>query len=240
MELEELDFGQPEDNYTFNHVVALGSNANKMLRHLKLDLGSWFEDELLTIKEGHDEVRNLIVIVDNDISLFDVPERYTADSEFVTHNIIVIYIGIKPQKEYWKGVFSYLWIRAKEQYTIVKYFFQMYYHDALSMSSLICFDFNDWKYSVRGQNKLTIYKLHLDKDVGHRLRKWPMDSFPDGKYLVFIGTHSFNETHMSRLMKSVNTLFNRFADDAVLHWTILGKELRKQNSYIALMLFEPL
>lgn len=240
MELEELDFGQPEDNYTFNHVIALGSNANKMLRHLELDLGSWFENELLTIKEGHEEVRNLIAIVDNDISLFDVPERYTANSDFITHNIIVLDIGIRPQKKDWIGVFSYLWIPAKGQYSTVRYFFQMYYHDALSMSSLICFDFNDWKHSVRGQNKLTIYKLHLDKDAGHRLRKWPLDSFPNGKYLVFIGSDSFNKEYMDKLMKSVNNLFNRFADDAILHCTILGKELPEQESYIALMQFEPL
>lgn len=48
MEVKELDFGQPEDNYTFNHVIALGEKADHMLRHLELNLGSWFEDELLT------------------------------------------------------------------------------------------------------------------------------------------------------------------------------------------------
>lgn len=240
MEVKELDFGQPEDNYTFNHVIALGEKADHMLRHLELNLGSWFEDELLTIKEGHEEVHNLIVIADNDISIFDVPEKYTINSDFVTHNIIVLDIGIRPQKENWKGVFSYLWIPAKGRYTTVRHFFQMYYHDALSMSSLICFDFNDWKYTVRGQNKLSIYRLSLYKDPRHRLKKLPKVSFHDGKYLVIIGTHSFKETRMERLMKSVNVLFNRFTEDAILHWTILGKELPKEYSYIALMQFEPL
>lgn len=54
MEVKELDFGQPEDNYTFNHVIALDEKTSKMLRHLKFELGSWFEDELLIIKEGHE------------------------------------------------------------------------------------------------------------------------------------------------------------------------------------------
>lgn len=240
MELEEFDFGQPEDNYTFNHVIALGEKAGKMLRHLELDLGSWFENELLTIKDGHEDVRNLIAIVDNDISLFDMPESYTANSDFVSRNIIVLDIGIRPNEKYWKGVFSYLWIPVKGQYSTVRYFFQMYYHDALSMSSLICFDFNDWKYTVQGQNKLTIYRLSLTKDVRHQLKEWPMKSFPDGKYLLIIGTNSFKEHHMKSLMEGVNALFNRFADDAVLHWTILGREMPKKDSFISLMLFEPL
>ena len=236
-ELNELDFGPAEPSYTYNHVIAIGSRAERMLFHLKKNCGKWFVDELIDIKEGQEEIRNLIVIADESAIIGDLAEQFCVE-EYLRHNLYVLDIAKEPRPNDWSEVFSYIWVPAKRQFTTIKNFFEMYYHDALSMGSLICFDFNDWQHTVRGKSRMTIYKIHIDGSLRHRLKKLPISSSPDDKYLVIAGVHSFREWNMGKWMRSLNVLFGRLPDNAYLHWTILGKELSKQDAYIALMQFE--
>lgn len=236
-ELKELDFGPAEPNYTFNHVIAIGVRAERMLSHLKKDCGKWFVDELIDIKEGQVEIRNLIVIADEYAKIGDLSEEFS-NEEYLRHNLYVLDIAKEPRPDDWLDVFSYIWVPSKRQFSTIKNFFEMYYHDALSMSSLICFDFNDWQHTIRGRSRMTIRKIHIDSSLKYRLKKLPISSSPDDKYLVIAGVHSFKEWNMCKWMKSLNVLFGRFPDDAYLHWTILGKELSKQDAYVALMQFE--
>ena len=236
-ELNELDLGPAEPNYTFNHVIAIGAKAERMLSHLKKDCGKWFVDELIDIKEGQEEIRNLIVVADESAKIVDLPKEFSND-EYLRHNLYVLDIAKEPRQDDWSEVFSYIWVPAKRQFTTIKNFFEMYYHDALSMGSLICFDFNDWQHTVRGKSRMTIYKIHIDGSLRYRLKKLPISSSPDDKYLVIAGVHSFKEWNMGKWMKSLNVLFGRLPENAYLHWTILGKELSKQDAYVALMQFE--
>lgn len=238
-EINEPIFDLPEEKDTFHHLIALGDKSKQVLIHLKIDLGKWFYDELLTIKEGYEDVRNLLLIADDNSDISELPKEY-ANSEFASEHIFVFDVSGSPRPDKWNNVFSYLWIQPKKQYTTIKHLFQIYYHDILSMSSLICFDFNDWKISVRGKNALSIHKIPIANDLKHRLCKLPINDTEENKYVVIEASPSFKDTYMAKLMKSVNCIFNRLGDDAMVHWTILGKELPRHEAYISVMEFKPL
>lgn len=235
----ELIFNFPEEKDTFHHLIALGDKSKQILKHLKIDLGKWFNDELLTINKGCEDVRNLLVIADDNADISELPKEYT-DREFISQHIFVFDISGSPRPDRWNGVFSYLWIPPKKQYTTIKHLFQMYYHDILSMSSLICFDFNDWKISVRGKNSLSIHKISITSDLKHRLCKLPISNTKENKYVIIEASPSFKDVYMAKLMKSVNCIFNKLGDDSMVHWTILGKELPRHEAYISIMEFKPL
>jgi hypothetical protein len=212
-EINEPIFNFPEEKDTFHHLIALGHKSRKVLKHLKLDLGQWFTDELLTIKEGYEDVKYLLVIADDNAEVSELPKEY-ADSEFISQHIFVFDVSGSPRQDKWGEVFSYLWIPPEKQYTTIKHLFQMYYHDILSMSSLICFDFNDWKISVRGKNTLSIHKIPIGSDVKHKLCKLPIHDTKENKYVVIEASPSFKDHYMAKLMKAMNCIFRKLGDES--------------------------
>ena len=155
-------------------------------------------------------------------------------------NIFVFDIGAKPAPNKWEGVFSYLWIPQKYQYTTLKNLFQLYYHDILSGNGLVCFDYNDWKISVRGRNELSICKIKLDSDLRRRIKKIPRKFLLNGKNVLTIGSHSIKGQLLAKVMKSINKMDTVLDANTETHLSILARELPKSESYVAMLHFEPL
>lgn len=147
-----FNFDDTVEKDTYHHLIALGEKSERVLKHLKLDLGEWFTQELLTIEKGYEKVKYLLVLADDSVDISNLPKEYS-DDKMPRENIFVFDIGAKPVPNNWDGVFSYLWVPSKNQYTTLKNLFQLYYHDVLSSNGLVCFDYNDWKISVRGRNE---------------------------------------------------------------------------------------
>lgn len=155
-------------------------------------------------------------------------------------NIFVFDIGAKPDPNKWEGVFSYLWIPQKYQYTTLKNLFQLYYHDILSGNGLVCFDYNDWKISVRGRNELSICKIKLDSDLRRRIKKIPRKFLLNGKNVLTIGSHSIKGQLLAKVMKPINKMDTVLDANTETHLSILARELPKSESYVAMLHFEPL
>ena len=155
-------------------------------------------------------------------------------------NIFVFDIGAKPAPNKWEGVFSYLWIPQKYQYTTLKNLFQLYYHDILSGNGLVCFDYNDWKISVRGRNELSICKIKLDSDLRRRIKKIPRKFLLNGKNVLTIGSHSIKGQLLAKVMKPINKMDTVLDANTETHLSILARELPKSESYVAMLHFEPL
>lgn len=236
---DKLIFEDPEEKYTFHHLIALGEKSNRVLKHLKLDLGDWFTDDLLTIEKGYEKVKYLLVIADDSVDISNLPEEYSGD-KMLRENIFVFDIGAKPAPNKWEGVFSYLWVPSKNQYTTLKNLFQLYYHDVLSSNGLVCFDYNDWKISVRGRNELSICKIKIDSDLWRRIKRIPRKFLLNGKNVLIIGSHSIKGQFLAKVMKSINKLDPILDTYTETHLAILARELPKNESYVAMLHFEPL
>ena len=236
---DKLIFEDPEEKDTFHHLIALGEKSNRVLKHLKLDLGDWFTDDLLTIEKGYEKVKYLLVIADDSVDISNLPEEYSGD-KMLRENIFVFDIGAKPAPNKWEGVFSYLWVPSKNQYTTLKNLFQLYYHDVLSSNGLVCFDYNDWKISVRGRNELSICKIKIDSDLRRRIKRIPRKFLLNGKNVLTIGSHSIKGQFLAKVMKPINKMDTVLDVNTVTHLSILARELPKSESYVAMLHFEPL
>lgn len=236
---DKLIFEDPEEKYTFHHLIALGEKSNRVLKHLKLDLGDWFTDDLLTIEKGYEKVKYLLVIADDSVDISNLPEEYSGD-KMLRENIFVFDIGAKPAPNKWEGVFSYLWVPSKNQYTTLKNLFQLYYHDVLSSNGLVCFDYNDWKISVRGRNELSICKIKIDSDLRRRIKRIPRKFLLNGKNVLIIGSHSIKGQFLAKVMKPINKQDPILDTYTETHLAILARELPKNESYVAMLHFEPL
>ena len=224
---------------TFHHLIALGEKANRVLKHLKLDLGNWFTEDLLTIEKGYEKVKYLLVLADDNVDISNLPAEYS-DEKMPRENIFVFDIGEKPAPNKWEGVFSYLWVPSKYQYTTLKNLFQLYYHDILSENGLVCFDYNDWKISVRGRNALSICKIKLDSDLRRRIKRIPRKFLLNGKNVLTIGSHSIKGQFLAKVMKPINKMDTVLGANTETHLSILARELPKRESYVAMLHFEPL
>lgn len=47
-----FNFDDTVEKDTYHHLIALGEKSERVLKHLKLDLGEWFTQELLTIEKA--------------------------------------------------------------------------------------------------------------------------------------------------------------------------------------------
>ena len=234
-----FNFEDTVEKDTYHHLIALGEKANRVLKHLKLDLGNWFTEDLLTIEKGYEKVKYLLVIADDNVDISNLPAEYS-DEKMPRENIFVFDIGVKPAPNKWEGVFSYLWVPSKYQYTTLKNLFQLYYHDILSGNGLVCFDYNDWKISVRGRNELSICKIKLDSDFRRRIKKIPRKFLLNGKNVLTIGSHSIKGQFLAKVMKPINKMDTVLDANTETHLSILARELPKSESYVAMLHFEPL
>ena len=234
-----FNFDDTVEKDTYHHLIALGEKSERVLKHLKLDLGEWFTQELLTIEKGYEKVKYLLVLADDSVDISNLPKEYS-DDKMPRENIFVFDIGAKSVPNNWDGVFSYLWVPSKNQYTTMKNLFQLYYHDILSSNGLVCFDYNDWKISVRGKNELSICKIKLDSDLRRKIKKIPRKFILNGKNVLITGSHTIKGNFLAKVMKPINKLDNILDLYTVTHLAILGRELPKNESYVAMMHFEPL
>ena len=234
-----FNFEDTVEKDTYHHLIALGEKSEFVLKHLKLDLGEWFTQELLTIEKGYEKVKYLLVIADNSVDISNLPTEYSGD-KMPRENIFVFDIGSKPAQNKWDGVFSYLWVTSKNQYTTLNNLFQLYYHDILSSNGLVCFDYNDWKISVRGKNELSICKIKLDSDLRRRIKKMPRKFLLNGKNVLIIGSHSIKGQFLAKVMKPINKMDTMLDANTETHLSILARELPKSESYVAMLHFEPL
>lgn len=234
-----FNFDDQVEKDTFHHLIAPGDKSNRVLKHLKLDLGNWFTEDLLTIEKGYEKVKYLLVLADDNVDISNLPAEYS-DEKMPRENIFVFDIGAKPAPNKWEGVFSYLWIPQKNQYTTLKNLFQLYYHDILSGNGLVCFDYNDWKISVRGRNELSICKIKLDSDLRRRIKKIPRKFLLNGKNVLTIGSHSIKGQFLTKVMKPINKIDTMLDVNTETHLSILARELPKSESYVAMLHFEPL
>ena len=234
-----FNFDDQVEKDTCHHLIAPGEKSNRVLKHLKLDLGNWFTEDLLTIEKGYEKVKYLLVLADDNVDISNLPAEYS-DEKMPRENIFVFDIGAKPAPNKWEGVFSYLWIPSKNQYTTLKNLFQLYYHDILSGNGLVCFDYNDWKISVRGRNELSICKIKLDSDLRRRIKKIPRKFLLNGKNVLTIGSHSIKGQFLAKVMKPINKMDTVLDANTETHLSILARELPKSESYVAMLHFEPL
>lgn len=203
---------------TLFHLIALGDKAADTLLQLRSDLDKWFESELLSNNNYH----YLVALIDEYATPNDLPRVDIDDSD-------------EPRAKEWGNVLSYIWIPKEGQYDTVNDLFQIVCHDSLLVHGLISFDFNDWRKLASGANTIKISTLHLDESSVQQLDKWPSDSLTDGKYLIVLGSPTFQKTQMDEYTKGLNTLYDRLPSEALAYWTIVGKELSKEDAYIALI-----
>lgn len=214
---------------TLFHLIALGDKAADTLLKLRSDLDEWFESELLS----NNDYRYLVALIDEYASPNDLP-RVDID-ETGKLKVFVIDISDEPRAKEWENVLSYIWIPKEGQYDTVNDLYQIVCHDSLLVHGLISFDFNDWRKLASSGNTIKISTLHLDESSVQQLDKWPSDSFTDGKYLIVLGSPTFQKTQMDEYTKGLNTLYNRLPSEALAYWTIVGTELSKEDAYIALI-----
>lgn len=215
---------------TLFHLTALGDKANDALLKLRSVLGEWFSKEFLS----ENSYRYLLAIVDDSTSPNAFP-KVSKDEESGKLNAFVIDISDKPRQIEWKNVLSYLWIPSNNRYDTLKDFFQILYHDALYIPSLISFDFNDWMNVAKGQYSLKLWKKHLDDKSFSQLSEFPTQSFPNDKYIIVAGLPTLKKDEVEKYIKVVNALFDRLPEDSVCKWTVIGKELPREDAYIALL-----
>ena len=72
-----FNFDDQVEKDTFHHLIALGEKANRVLKHLKLDLGNWFTEDLLTIEKGYEKVKYLLVLADDNVDISNLPAEYS-------------------------------------------------------------------------------------------------------------------------------------------------------------------
>ena len=72
-----FNFDDQVEKDTFHHLIALGEKANRVLKHLKLDLGNWFAEDLLTIEKGYEKVKYLLVLADDNVDISNLPKEYS-------------------------------------------------------------------------------------------------------------------------------------------------------------------
>lgn len=219
---------------TLFHLIALGDKAMDTLLQLRSDLDEWFEGELLSNNNYH----YLVALIDEYASPNDLP-RVDID-ETGKLKVFVIDISDEPRAKEWGNVLSYIWIPKEGQYDTVNDLFQIVCHDSLLVHGLISFDFNDWRKLASGANTIKISTLHLDESYVQHLDKWPVDCTTARKYLIVLGSPTFQKTQMDEYTKGLNTLYNRLPSEALAYWTIVEKELAKEDAYIALIQLIPL
>lgn len=219
---------------TLFHLIALGDKAADTLLKLRSDLDEWFETELLSNNKYH----YLVALIDEYASPNDLP-RVDID-ETGKLKVFVIDISDEPRAKEWGNVLSYIWIPKEGQYGTVKDLFQIVCRDSLLVHGLISFDFKDWRKLASGANTIKISTLHLDESYVQHLDKWPVDCTTARKYLIVLGSPTFQKIQMDEYTKGLNTLYNRLPSEALAYWTIVGKELAKEDAYIALIQLIPL
>ena len=244
-ETKTLFFKFGYDN-SFHSLIALGDRAESMLNHLRAVISDLYIERLLHYKAEDKPARYLLVLADESSSIELLPAVYS-DEDFIKHSLFVLDISDSPQPEKWPDAFSYIWFSPKQQYITVKQIFQMVYHDIFVVRPLNCFDFTDWKHTVRGKRRVVIRKFAVNDDLAKRLRQVPLSEVPDTRSLVNVAV-PFEMAEDEDFLSMVNAnLFKRFDDNASLRWTLLCKDFpirckdySLQESYIALMEFIPL
>lgn len=236
-ELPELDFGTVEKE-TFTHVIAISERPNSMLSKLKADLGEKFEHDMLTIEDGSKYVRFLVAIVDESAE-FDGLLTFYANLLSEETILCIIDIGDKTSVEKWSKAESYLWMPPKEQYDNVKNLLEGYYNSVIH-HGLLCMDFNDWRWSIKGKRIVKTYVLRgNEKSVFKLLPNWQFDT-SRGVFLFFIGT-PLNRKLSEHQMNEVNeNVFKKLGDDAYLHWNIFEREDKKDEISFTLLQFIPI
>ena len=233
-----LDFGEPSQEKSMFHLIALGDRAALMLNHLRADFGDWFIEGLPPYEVGDKPARALIVLADESSSIELLLAVYS-DEDFIKHYLFVLDISPNPQPEKWPDACSYIWFSPTRQYATVKHFFQMYYHDSFQIRSLICFDFSDWRWMVQGKRRVVIHKFAVNDDLSQHLLQTPLSEVPKTRAFV-IQAIPFEMVEDNDFGSMINTnLFARL-DDIDFKWTIVGQAPSLQEAYIALMEFIPL
>lgn len=215
---------------TLFHLIALGDKASDGLTKLRSDLGEWFSNEFVS----ENSYRYLLAIVDDSTSPKALP-KVRKDEESCKLNTFVIDISAEPGQSEWENVLSYIWIPSNKQYDTLKDLFQVLYHDALYVPSLISFDFNDWINIAKGQYSLKLWKKNLDDKSLSQLSELPIQFISDGKYIIVAGLPTLKDNETEKYIKVVNALFDRLPEDSVRKWTVIGKELPLEEAYIAVL-----
>lgn len=236
-EMTVFDFG-PAVKETFTHVVAIGDRANSILSRLRADLSEKFEHYMLTIEEGSKYVRVLVGLVD---------EAATEDSFHISFShlmsekttLFIIDIGEHPSSAIWSKAESYLCVPKEKQYDNVRNLFWTYHNNVLN-HGLLCFDFNDWEWSVRGKKKVKTYVLRGNEETVFKLLPtWRFDT-SRSVFLFFIGLPKgirLSEQQMNSVNENV---FKKLGDDAYLHWNIYEREDSHDEISFTLLQFIPI
>lgn len=236
-EMPVFDFW-PAVKETFTHVVAIGDRANSILSRLRADLGEKFEHYMLTIEEGSMFVRFLVAIVEKSAS-FD--ELQTSYANLLSEETILCIIDIadRPSVEEWANAESYLWIPPEKQYDSVKNLLEGYFNNVIH-HGLLCMDFNDWRWSIKGKKRVKTYVLSgKEETVFKLLPTWQFDT-SRVVYIFLIGVpkgYRFSEQQMNAVNENV---FMKLGDDAYLHWNIFEREDSSDEISFSLLQFMPI
>ena len=236
-EMPVFDFG-PEVKETFTHIVAIGEGAQFMLSRLRADLGGKFEKDMLTIEADSKYVRVLVALVDETATEenFQISYSHLLSEETA---LFIVDIGEHSSTAIWSKAESHLWIPKEKQYDNVRNLFGAYLNNVLN-HGLLCFDFNDWEWSVRGKKKVKTYIIRGKEEIVFKLLpKWQFDT-SRSVFLFFIGTpqgRRFSEQQMNSVNENV---FKKLGDDAYLHWNIYEREDSHDEISFTLLQFIPI
>lgn len=239
-EYPTLDFGS-EVKETFTHIIAIGDKANSMLSRLRADLGDKFEHDMLTIEEGSKYVRFLVAIVDESAS-FD--NLQTSCAYFLSGKTILWIIDTedRPSIEKWSKAESYLWASQEKQYDNVRNLLDAY-HSQMSRYGLICMDFNDWRWSVKGRKILKSYVLRGNEESVLKLLPTRQFDASRGVYICQMGIpmgRRLSEQQITILNAFDENVFKKLSGDAYLHWQIFEREDYSDEISFTLLQFIPI
>ena len=236
-EYPTLDFGS-EVKETFTHIIALGEKANSKLSRLRADLGDKFEHDMLTIEEGSKYVRFLVAIVDESASFNELRTSY---SHLLSKETILCIIDIaeRPSVEKWSKSESYLWIPSEGQYDNVKNLLEGFQSNVIH-HGLLCFDFNDWRWCIKGRNMVkSCVRRGTEESVFKLLPKWQFDTSPS-VFLFFIGIPKCKRLSEKQMIDVNTNVFKKLRDDAYLHWNIFEREDSNNEISFTLLQFMPI
>lgn len=193
---------------------------------------------MLTIEADSKYVRVLVALVDETATEenFQISYSHLLSEETA---LFIVDIGEHSSTAIWSKAESYLWVPKEKQYDNVRNLFWTYHNNVLN-HGLLCFDFNDWEWSVRGKKKVKTYVLRGNEETVFKLLPtWRFDT-SRSVFLFFIGLPKGIRLS-ERQMNSVNeNVFKKLGDDAYLHWNIYEREDSHDEISFTLLQFIPI
>lgn len=217
-------------------ILPIGSEPHKYVERLAQDLGKYSHSSSWLVSERETtQMRGLIAIVDGSQNIGSLPTDVSQPDVF-SQELIILDIAKRPRTRTWAGVYSYMWIPAKQPYTAVKNFFFMSCCNATDKA--LRARYYNWKWFIRGQYRIKVYKAPLYPNTLYQLGAWPVKTFPKGRYIVQVGANTRHLSPKDKFFPDLLDLTNRLPAPGLV--TILNEEFSRKDAFIAILQLEPL